>query len=248
MSMLKAFALIIFLMVVMLVSQSGVQMQKVTATPSPGTQREDAQATLEVLQTQIANIEATITALDASPDPIENEDEWRILEGEGFSLRAPISWISMDMDTQTLIDQFDQLESTTFDFEAMSQYVEMLGDALVLFAINVDYSTFDFATNMNVAAVDLGISYPLSFVVESGVQQMTSQVRSIEGEVIDLNGEEVGRVYTELDINGMNVRQVQFYFIRSNMLYIITFTTTKNLFEELEEEFFQIAETLTIED
>jgi hypothetical protein len=248
--MVKGLVFALFLLTLMLVSQADVQMQKATATPPPDTdtERADAQATLEVLQTQIANVQATITALDVESDSVESDDEWRILEGDGFSLRAPMSWIGLDMDTGTLIDQIDQLESTTFDFEAMAQQAELLGDALMLFAINVDYSTFEFATNLNVVSVDMGISFPLSFIVETNVQQLTSQVRSIEGEVIDLNGEEVGRVYAEFDINGMNIRQVQFYLIRGTTLYVITFGTTKNLFDELEEEFHLIAETLTTED
>ena len=248
--MFKGLAFALFLMALMLASQTSVQMQKATATPPPDTdtERANAQATLEVLQTQIANVQATITALDSVTDPIENDDEWRILEGDGFSLRAPMSWVSMDLDTQTLVDQFDQLESTTIDLELMAEYMALTQDTVSLFAINVDYSTFDFATNLNVTSVDVGVSFPLNLIVESIIQEMTSQVRSIEGEVIDLNGEEVGRVYTEFDINATNIRQVQFYFIRDTALYILSFTTTKNLFDQLEDEFFQIAETLTVED
>lgn len=248
--MFKGAVLVLFLMTLMLASQSGVQMQKATATPPPDTNSERAilQATLESLQTQVANIEATITALDAQTDVVESDDEWRVLEGDGVSLRAPMSWLSMDMDAEAIVDQFDQLESSTLDFEALEGYLEMAGDSMVLFAINVEYSTFEFATSLNVLAVDMGMEMPLNLILQASILQLTEQVRNVDGEVIELNGEDVGRVYSDVDINGMNIRQVQFIFVRDTSLYVITFGTTKNLFDELEDEFHQIAATFTTED
>ncbi len=177
---------------------------------------------------------------------IDTED-WVALEGEGITVQVPPTWIDMNADIDELMESLGDVESD-IDFESLMASVEALGDVYLLFAMNTDASSAEFTTNLNVVGLDIGAALPIETLLDANLDAMRATMPNIEGEIIELNDEEVGFVTASYELNGLDVVQVQYYYVRDTWLYVVTFTTTEEFFEELEPEFAAIAETLETEN
>ena len=134
------------------------------------------------------------------------------------------------------------------DWEALADMAASLGDVYLMFAMNTEASDVTFTTNLNVVGLDIGATMPMEMLLDANIDAMRATMPDIEGEIIEINDEEVGNVFAAYELNGLNVQQVQYYFMRDTWLYVVTFTTTDDYFEELEPEFAAIAETLETEN
>ncbi len=179
-------------------------------------------------------------------EEVDTED-WVALEGEGITLQVPPTWIDMNADIDDLMDSLGDVESD-IDFESLMASVEALGDVYLLFAMNTEASSVTFTTNLNVVGLDIGAALPIETLLDANLDAMRATMPNIEGEIIELNEEEVGYVTASYELNGLDVYQVQYYYVRDTWLYVVTFTTTEDFFEELEPEFAVIAETLETEN
>ncbi len=179
-------------------------------------------------------------------EEIDTED-WVTLEGEGVTLLVPPTWIDMNADVDDLMASLEDADSN-IDLEALADMAASLGDVYLMFAMNTEASDVTFTTNLNVVGLDIGATMPMEMLLDANIDAMRATMPDIEGEIIEINDEEVGNVFAAYELNGLNVQQVQYYFMRDTWLYVVTFTTTDDYFEELEPEFAAIAETLETEN
>jgi len=184
--------------------------------------------------------------IPTATEEIDTED-WVTLEGEGVTLLVPPTWIDMNADVDDLMASLEDADSN-IDLEALADMAASLGDVYLMFAMNTEASDVTFTTNLNVVGLDIGATMPMEMLLDANIDAMRATMPDIEGEIIEINDEEVGNVFAAYELNGLNVQQVQYYFMRDTWLYVVTFTTTDDYFEELEPEFAAIAETLETEN
>lgn len=184
--------------------------------------------------------------IPTATEEIDTED-WVTLEGEGVTLLVPPTWIDMNADVDELMASLEDADSN-IDLEALADMAASLGDVYLMFAMNTEASDVTFTTNLNVVGLDIGATMPMEMLLDANIDAMRATMPDIEGEIIEINDEEVGNVFAAYELNGLNVQQVQYYFMRDTWLYVVTFTTTDDYFEELEPEFAAIAETLETEN
>jgi hypothetical protein len=206
--------------------------------------QDDLPATQGAIQTQIADLEATLTAI-APTEASGVTEGWARYEGVGVAVMLPDTFSIVDLDT--LGDLIDAAEGVAPELESLFDLMRENPDLYLLYAMDSNIRSPNFSENVNIVGTPMPFALDIDFILDSSISMLESAVNGeVSSKVIDFDGEEVGRLVVEFAAGGFLLKQVQYFFLRDDMIYVITYGTTPANFDARAHIYEESARTFEV--
>jgi hypothetical protein len=173
---------------------------------------------------------------------------WSSIRGDGVSLRLPEIWrggnLNEDLD-QLLVD-------ADGDASVLQQYVKMLEknrEAIHLWAYDTG-STGDFhLTNVNIGQEKVDEAVSVDIYMDAIERNLPQDFTIIGRQLMDINGIPGGKIFIDVNMNGLLIKEVMYITKIGDVMWLITFAAESDTFEaqleliELSVQTFEIEES-----
>ena len=171
---------------------------------------------------------------------------WEKFEGGGVALWLPQSYEGGDLDED--IDLIvDRLRSLGPDFEQMAQMIEQNPTLYVIWAFDSEVGPSGFLTNMAVTTEKVPSAITIDTYLDAAEGQFPDQLQVVERDIVSLGDREAGRLVIEFNISGVIGQEVMYVVKDGNTMWVITYATGAEEFDQRLPVFEQSALTFTIE-
>ncbi|MDQ7024329.1 MAG: hypothetical protein Q9P01_05465 [Anaerolineae bacterium] len=223
----------------------------------------DAEATIAVLEAQVAaqSIELSVVQQDdaeATEEPQDsnlptNTGETNTAgliryETATIEIYLPADYIAIDPAGDEMAAAITMLESLGDDYQPFIAQIQQNPDLMLLFAVRDQVSPDGFVENMNILATDLPVQVPLQSLMLLLVQGYPETFTVLEQDIVEMNGQDIIRIVTDIDFGLFISRGAQYVFLKDNTIYIVTIGTSPDEFEERLAVFESIAATFRVLD
>lgn len=172
---------------------------------------------------------------------------WEKFEGGGVELWLPESYEGGDLsqDVELIVEN---LRRQGPDFEQMAKVIEQNPSMYVLWAVDLEVGDSGFLTNVAVTTEKVLSALTLEAYIDAAVKQFPEQLRLIERDAVSLGSYQSGRLILEFTISGVVVKQVLYVIKEGNTVWVMTFATGLEEFDQRLPSFERIARTFTVQD
>jgi hypothetical protein len=167
---------------------------------------------------------------------------WTKFEGESIELWLPESYlggnISEDIDVIVA-----NLRKQGPDFEQMAQLIEQNPEMYVIWATDSKVGSSGFLTNVAVTTEKVLSVVTLDTYLDIAAKQFPSQFQIVERDLIPLGEYESGRLVVEFELSGIYGKQILYVIKDGTTMWVLTYATGMEEYEERLSEFEQSAST-----
>lgn len=207
----------------------------------------DLMATYSALQTQIADVEAQLSAFAPAGEVAEG---WAIYEGVGVTLSLPDTYVDIDLasgDIEAMLGDLGEFEE---DLLPLVQTAFQNPELYRFVALNSDYFGEAFTENVNVTASPLPFEVTTAELLPAIVAEFEGLgVYTVqEADVVEVNGIEGIRMLLSLESSALTATQLQYSFLLDGVYYAITFSASSEDAEARLPIFEEVVQSLVIHD
>ena len=173
-------------------------------------------------------------------------DGGTVIKGTGYSLEVSDKWIDVGANADALSEEVagaveDQLGVSTDDFEGMDIFLyyddgDLTDGAPALTVVKPTYEAMFESLTINDVAELLSAQFETQFSsIEGATLESRGVVKYGDGEFLEL--------YTAYDLPEAQARARQFYTFHKGYQYIVSFSSTPELYDEVSKEADEIMKT-----
>jgi protein-disulfide isomerase len=173
-----------------------------------------------------------------------SREGWQRIEGNNVSLELPPTWFGGDLlnNPDALADAITALGP---EYAQFSQLFAQNPELMRLIAFDSE-SPDGFSTNVNVLLQEMPLTLTLESYLDIAIPQLPPNLVVDENDIVEVSGREVVRLVISADFPAGNVKILQYSIIRDSQLWVVTYTTSVDDFEDklpLFEASFETFET-----
>ncbi len=181
---------------------------------------------------------------DDAPTPLP---DWEKFSGRGAELWLPDSFEGGDL-SQDLDTVIEGLEKLGPDFEQMANTIKQNPSMFVIWAFDSQVGDSGFLTNVNVTTEQALSTITIETYLDLATQQLPSQFKVLEREIVSLDRYEAGRVLLEFSVSGVQGKQLLYVIKPDKDVWAITYSTAAEEFDERLSTFEQSINTFVAPD
>jgi hypothetical protein len=170
---------------------------------------------------------------------------WQKFTGGGAEIWLPENFTGGDLskDLDTIVSQLRQLGP---DFESIANTIEQNPDLFVIWVFDSDLGSSGFLTNVNVIRQQVLSVVTVDVYLQALEQQLPEAFTVTDKKKVQLGSHEAGRALLDMEINGVSGSELMYVFKDQDILWCITFATSKSEFEQRLPIFEQSAATFQV--
>jgi len=218
-------------------------------SPEP-TQVVGPTATLEPTATPVPTATTEPTAI---PEPTATSKPaataipgWSKFEGGGMALWLPGSYQGGNLDED--IDLVVQtLRNLGPDYEQMAQVIEQNPSMYVIWAFDSEIGPTGFLTNVSVTTERVLSAVTMDMYLDAVLEQLPAQFSVVEQGVVSLGERQAGRLVIEFDVSGVVGKELLYAVKDDGTMWIITYATGAEEFDQRLPVFEQSALSFSTE-
>jgi hypothetical protein len=170
---------------------------------------------------------------------------WNKFEGKGIELWLPNSFQGGDLenDLEVIVSR---LETLGPEYEQIIRTIEANPSVFVLWAFDTFIGDSGFLTNVNVTHEDVVSAVTLDTYIDAVRQQLPSSFSITDQKNILLGDQEAIQLDISVNESGMNAKEAMFVTKDGNTIWVITYSTGANEFDNRLPIFEQSAQSIQI--
>ncbi len=170
---------------------------------------------------------------------------WERFEGRGVELWLPESFEGGDLGKD--VDVIAQnLRRFAPDSEQIAQMIEQNPEMYALWAFDTEVGDQGFLTNAAVTTEKVMSSITLDVYLDAALKQFPAWLRMMERDIVDIGDYQAGRLLIEFDMVGIEGQEVMYAIKDGNTMWVITYATGADEWEERFPDFEQSASTFKV--
>ncbi|MCK5053424.1 MAG: hypothetical protein KAR65_04060 [Anaerolineales bacterium] len=184
-----------------------------------------------------------VTASTPTATPIPG---WERFEGGDVELWLPESYKggNLSEDIELIVDN---LRSLGPDFEQMALIVEQNPSMYVIWAFDSEIGDSGALTNMAVTTEKVLSALTIDTYMDAALRQLPAQFQVVERGIVSLGEYQAGRLVMEFTISGVAGKELMYVVKDDNTIWVITFGTGAEDFEQRLPVFEQSVQTFRIQ-
>jgi hypothetical protein len=163
---------------------------------------------------------------------------WTKFEGEGIELWLPDSYVGGDI-SENLDSIVALLRDQGPDFEQIAQMIEQNPDIYALWATDSEVGSSGFLTNVNIIPEQVISTMSIDTYLDAAEQQFPPQFQVVERDNVSVGKYDAGRLVVEFNLTGVVGKELLYAIKDGNTMWIITFATGLEEFDDRLPEFEQ---------
>jgi len=183
----------------------------------------------------------------AAPQPTATPiPGWEKFAGDDVELWLPESYEggNLSEDVEVIIGNLRRLGP---DFEPIAQTIEQNPSLYAMWIYDSEIGESGFLTNVAVAKEKVLSAISVNTYLDAAVKKLPAQLQVVERDMVSLNAYEAGRLVIEFTISGTTGKEVLYALKDGNTMWIITFATGEEEFEQRLPIFEQSALTFAVQ-
>lgn len=171
---------------------------------------------------------------------------WERFEAGGVELWLPESYEggNLGADLDLIVDN---LRSLGPDFEQIALIIEQNPSMYVIWAFDSEVGASGALTNMAITTERVLTAMTLDTYLDSALGQLPAQFQVVERGVVSLGEYQAGRLVLEFTISGVAGKELMYVVKDDNTIWVITFGTGAEEFEQRLPVFEQSVQTFRIQ-
>lgn len=171
---------------------------------------------------------------------------WEKFEGGGVELWLPESYegLSIDEDIDVVVER---LRTFGPDFEQMAQTIEQNPSMYVIWAFDSEIGDSGFLTNVAVTTEKVLSAMTIDTYLDAALKQLPAAFQVVDRDIVSLNDHQAGRLVIEFAVPGVVGREVMYAVKDDNAMWVITYATGAEEFDQRLPFFEQSALTFAIQ-
>ena len=167
---------------------------------------------------------------------------WEKFEGSGAELWLPESFEGGDLgkDVEVIAENLRRFAP---DSEQIAQMIEQNPSMYIIWAFDTDIGDTGLLTNVTVATEKVLSAMTLDVYLDAVLKQFPDWLQVVERDIITLGDQQAGRLVVEFALAGVEVKEVMYAVKLDNSMWVITYATGAEEFEERLPVFEQSALT-----
>ena len=197
---------------------------------------------------QTTKPQSTTSPQAASPSsPDSPQAGWQTMQGNGVRLSLPASYEGGNPSNPKDLDAIAQkLKAIDPKYANRIESLKQNPSALNLLAFDTQKAKSGFLTNVNITAEKVPAGTTVEQYLDAAVKQLSGQFQVVDQKVVSLEKYQAGRVVAETTAGGIPIKQL-FYFVQNgNNFWLVTYSTSKNEFDQRLPNFEQSIRTFTL--
>jgi len=171
---------------------------------------------------------------------------WTKFEGGGVELWLPESFVGGDLSKDVGVIA-DMLRRFAPDSEQIAQMIEQNPSMYALWAFDSEVGELGFLTNMAVTTEQVLSAVTMDVYMDAALAQFPDWLQVLDRDIVPLGDHQAGRLVLEFSMAGVEGKEVMYAIKDDNTMWVITFATGKEEFEERLPVFEQSALTFKIQ-
>jgi len=179
----------------------------------------------------------------ATPTPMPG---WKKFTGKSIELWLPESYEGGDVkqDLEVIVESVRRLGP---DFEQTAQMIEQNPALFALWAFDSEVGESGFLTNVNVGQERIFSAITIDIYLDVMVAKLPGAWRVTEREIVSLDRYQAGRIVTQFTVYGTSGKQLVYAIKHDNTMWIITYSTHTDEYDQRLPVFEQSARTFVIQ-
>lgn len=171
---------------------------------------------------------------------------WEKFEGGGVELWVPESYegASIDEDIDVIVEK---LRAFGPDFEQMAQTIEQNPSMYVIWAFDSEIGDSGFLTNVAVTTEKVLSAMTLDTYLDAALKQLPAAFQVVERDIVALDDHRAGRLVIEFTVSGVVGKEVMYAIKDDNAMWVVTYATGAEEFDQRLPFFEQSALTFAIQ-
>ena len=187
------------------------------------------------------------TSKPASGTPAPSEIQgWSKFEGNQVELQLPNTYKGGDLAKDIEVIAAD-MRALGADFEPIVKSLEQNPNAISLWAFDSEVGPSGNLTNVNIVAEKVLSAVTLDAYLDAAAGQLPPQFKVVGREMVQLDQYEAGKLTTEFSINGVNGKQLVYVVKQDNTVWVVTYSTGQDEFEQRVSAFEKSINTFYIQ-
>jgi len=178
-------------------------------------------------QARTASYTGTSTQTQVTPIP-----GWKKFTGRDVELWLPQSYQDIDPNSKDVDVVLDNLRSLGSEFEPIAENIQQNPNLFAFWAFDSNVSESGRLTNIGIAAEKVISAVTLDIYLNSLTKQLPNHFQIQETQKLSLEYYEAARVITEFNLNNVTAKQVAYIIKDGNNIWVVTFSTSAEEFEE----------------
>ncbi|MCK5633687.1 MAG: hypothetical protein KAI06_01300 [Anaerolineales bacterium] len=155
---------------------------------------------------------------------------WEKFEGDGVELWLPESYEGGTREDMEMINE--AIRSLGPEFEQAVQAVEQNPSMFIIWAIDSDIGDSGGVTNVSVMKEKLIYAFPIDNLIDEVIKELPAQWQVVERGIVSLENYQAGRVVVEATISDFSVKQLGYYIKDGNTMWLISFGSLAEDFDQ----------------
>ncbi len=191
---------------------------------------------------ELALLTATPSAT-ATPQPTMTPiPGWKKFEGDHIEIWLPESFVGGDLSENSDL-MLEQAKTLGPEYESYVQTFLQNPSMFSLWAYDSDIGLSPYLTNLGITTDRLSYSVPLDTYVDESVSQFPDEMHLRERGRVTLNGREAQRLVVEIELPDATAMSLMYLLMDGKTVWMITYTTGPDEYEERVPVFEQSANT-----
>ena len=187
--------------------------------------------------TATPNLEPTATSIPG----------WERFEGGGAELWLPQSFEGGDIseDIDVVVENLRRLGP---DFEQIAQMIEQNPSMYAIWAFDSDVGGSGFLTSVNVIKEQVLSAITPETYLDMALPQFPPQFQVVEQDILSVGNYQAGRVVIEFAVSAVPGKEVMYVIKNGNTMWVITFATAMDEYDQRLPVFEQSVLTFKVQD
>ncbi len=157
---------------------------------------------------------------------------WKKFTGRDVELWLPESYQGIAPNGEDIGVVLDNLRSLGSEFAPIADNIQQNPNLFAFWAFDSNVPESGSLTNINIAAEQVISAVTLDMYLDSLTKQLPSQFQVQESKKLSLEHYQAARVITEFNLNNVTGKQAAYIIKDGNNIWVVTFSTSLEEFEE----------------
>ncbi len=169
---------------------------------------------------------------------------FHLITGNGISLQLPESYDGGKANSEDFKLVLDRIKSLGSEFENIAKAVESNPDLYLLWAFDSQVGPSGFLTNANITSEQVISAVSVQAYVEAVRKQLPAQIKVLSQDDLTVAGQPAIRLVSTME--QFNAKQAMYLVKQGNRIYVVTYSTGIDEFDQRLKQFEQSVQTFTV--
>lgn len=179
-------------------------------------------------------------------EAVEIPPSYKKIEGDGMEIWLPDSFEggNLEEDLDFIVEKLDQLGP---EYSQISEMISRNPSMFALWAFDWEIVDTSFLTNVNVTREKVPSGMNINAYMDLLSEQLPPGFNITNRETVTIGDQSVGRIFVDFSVTGIEGKEIIYIYKVDNTIWIVTFATSVDEFDERLPDFETSAQTFAVD-